>query len=83
MEKITKEFLIKHGISEGPTNWFIYTTKDYVIDITHCSIPLHGREWHVYVSIYSEDENFVYGDFLIQTVDQFYKVMEIYDIKFE
>ena len=78
IEDITKDFLIKNGFRKEYENIFAYSNKEYIIDVILYNEPLyHNRHWKI---IIFSSTRYMIGNNLIQTVEQFKKVMEIYDI---
>lgn len=78
MKEITEDFLTKMGFSNDGTGLFsVFICQDYLICIWH-SIAIKGRHW--YCTIYTGDTKHMLGNVIIQTVEQFKKVMEIFDI---
>lgn len=77
MEDITKEFLIKNGFKEEYENIFTYSNKEYTIDAMYYEAPYHNRHWKI---IIFSSKRYMIGNILIQTKEQFIKVMELCDI---
>ena len=78
MEEITEDFLTKLGFSNDGTNVFTFISKDYLVDVWCCAVALRDRHWHC--TIYTDDTKHILGDNVIQTIEQFEKAMEIFDI---
>lgn len=77
MEEITKDFLTKIGFSNDGTSVFTFMSEDYLIKVVY-SIATKGRHW--YCTIFTNDTSLMLGNVAIQTVEQFEKTMEIFDI---
>lgn len=78
MKDITKDFLIKNGFREEYENIFTYSNQDYIIDVILYNEPLyHNRHWKIAIL---SSTRYVIGDILVQTIEQFKKVMEICEV---
>ena len=77
MEDITKEFLVKEGFRKEYENIFTYSNKEYIIDVVYNEIPYHNRHWKI---IIISSTRYMVGNILVQTKEQFNKVMEICDV---
>ena len=77
MEDITKEFLIKNGFKEEYENIFTYSNKEYTIDVMYYEVPYHNRHWKI---IIFSSKRYMIGNILVQTKEQFNKVMEICEV---
>lgn len=78
MEEITEDFLTKMGFSNDGTDVFTFISKDYLIDVYRYAVALKDRHWNCL--IYTGDTKHILGDIAIQTIEQFEKAMEIFDI---
>lgn len=78
MKDITKDFLIKNGFREEYENIFTYSNKDYIIDVIHSESPIHNRHWKI---IILHSTRYTIANILVQTKEQFNKVMEICDVE--
>lgn len=78
MEDITKDFLIKKGFREEYENIFTYSNKEYIIDAIYYNKPLyHNRHWEILIF---SSTRLMIGHILVQTIEQFKKVMEICEV---
>ena len=84
MEDITKDSLIKNGFKEECVNIFTYNNKDYIIDVVHSESPIHSELWKTinrhWKIIILHSTRYTIANILVQTKEQFNKVMEICDI---
>lgn len=79
MEVITKDFLIKNGFKEEYENIFTYSNKDYIIDVIYSEMPFFpNRHWKI---IIFSSARYTIANILVQTKEQFNKVMEICEVK--
>ncbi len=84
MEDITKEFLIKNGFREEYENIFTYSNKDYIIDVIHSESPIHNMLWETinrhWKIIILHSTRYTIANILVQTKEQFNKVMEVCEV---
>ena len=85
MDEITKDFLIKKGFKEEFENIFTLSNKEYIIDVIHSESPIHNTLWetigrHWKIIIFSS-ARYTIANILVQTKEQFNKVMEICEVK--
>lgn len=78
MEDITKDFLINKGFREEYENIFTYSNKEYTIDVMFYETPYYNKHWKI---IIISSTQYMIGNILVQTKEQFKKVMEICDIE--
>ena len=76
-DNITKEFLIKNGFKEEYENIFTYSNKEYTIDAMYYEAPYNNRHWKI---IIISSTRYMVGNILVQTKEQFKKVMKICDV---
>lgn len=84
MEDITKDFLVKKGFREEFENVFTNKNKEYIIDIIYSESPIHNTLWetinrHWKIIIFSSTR-YMIANILVQTIEQFKKVMEICNV---
>ena len=77
MDDITKDFLIKNGFREEYKNFFTYINKEYTIDAMYYEAPYNNRHWKI---IIISSTRYMVGNILVQTKEQFKKVMKICDV---
>lgn len=77
MEDITKDFLVEKGFREEYENIFIFRNKEYTIDVMYYDTPYHNRHWKI---IIISSTRYMVGNILVQTKEQFNKVMEICEV---
>lgn len=77
-KEITEEILEKNGFKNDGTNVFSYIGNDCAVDVWYQPIAIRKRHWHC--AIYIEDTKYLLCSTIIQTADQFNKLIDILDI---
>lgn len=74
---ITEDILLKNGFKNDGTNVFSYVGKNCSVDVWYGLIAIRNRHWQC--AIYVEDNKYILCSTIIQTIDQFNRLMEIMD----
>lgn len=72
---ITEDILLKNGFKNDGTYVFTYRGKNCAVDIWYCGISI-GNRGHWHFQMFSEDEKYALADAIIQTVEQFNKLID-------
>lgn len=73
---ITEDILLKNGFKNNENGTVIsYVGKKCTIDMWYCGISI-GNRGHWHFQMFSEDEKYALADAIIQTVEQFNKLID-------